>query len=73
MLAPARCEGDINDNGLVDDDDFVLFVQDYQRLDCFVAGTPPNCPSDLNRDCVVNDADFSRFAAAYNQLICLTQ
>lgn len=70
IFAPARCEGDIDDNGFVDDEDFVLFVKEYQLLDCFADGTPPNCPSDLNGDCYVNDADFSRFAAAYNQLIC---
>lgn len=73
VLAPARCEGDLDDNGLVDDDDFALFVQDYQRLICDASGMPPNCPSDLDGTCEVDDADFSLFSTAYNQLICATQ
>lgn len=70
VLAPARCVGDLNDDGLVDDGDFVLFVQDYQRLECDEIEMPPNCPSDLNRSCVVDDGDFVVFAVAYNALLC---
>mgnify|MGYP001344828828 FL=1 len=61
----AACAGDLNNDGFVDDDDFVLFAAAYNELICGLV-----CPADLNDDDVVDDADFVSFASAYNELIC---
>ncbi|MGH7243288.1 MAG: hypothetical protein ACREJD_07715 [Phycisphaerales bacterium] len=68
VLVP--CQGDLNDDGLVDDADFVIFVAAYNILDCADAAMPEHCPSDLNRDGQVDDADFVLFVKAYNDLVC---
>lgn len=61
----AACLGDLNNDGFVDDGDFVLFAAAYDELVCSGA-----CPADLNNDDFVDDADFVVFAAAYDALIC---
>lgn len=66
-----RCVGDLNGDGFVDDDDFVIFAAAYNVLVC-----PTNpalyscCPADFNGDGFVDDDDFVMFAAAYNALLC---
>lgn len=53
-------------DGLVDDEDFLLFVDAYNTMI-----SPPALPrADLNRDGLVDDADFSLFVAAYDTLLC---
>lgn len=53
-------------DGLVDDEDFQLFVDAYN-----IMISPPALPrADLNRDGLVDDADFQIFAAAYDALTC---
>ena len=64
------CLGDLNSDGLVDDADFVLFVQAYNTLLCSDGAMPAGCPSDFNNDTVVDDADFSYFAQGYDVLLC---
>lgn len=65
----AACPADLNEDKLVDDADFVIFVAAYDQLVC--AGSMRHgCPGDLNEDGVVEDADFVVFAAAYNDLMC---
>lgn len=64
------CRGDLTSDGLVDDADFVKFVQAYNLLLCEDDFMPPHCQSDLNRDGTVDDADFVIFASSYNDLIC---
>jgi len=64
------CVADLNNDGLVDDADFSIFVVAYDVLDCADPAMPALCPADLNRDAVVDDADFSIFAVAYNELVC---
>lgn len=66
----ATCAGDLNDDGFVDDADFVIFANAYNLLDCADPTMPSGCPADLNDDSFVDDADFVIFAAAYNELIC---
>lgn len=61
----AACSGDLNNDGFVDDADFVLFAAAYDELVCSGA-----CPADLNNDAFVDDADFVVFAAAYDVLLC---
>ncbi|HEX8877968.1 MAG TPA: hypothetical protein VF777_14565 [Phycisphaerales bacterium] len=67
---PVGCVGDLNNDGLVDDADFVIFAEAYNILDCFDPGMTAGCPADLNSDGFVDDADFVIFADAYNQLLC---
>ncbi|MBS0188670.1 MAG: hypothetical protein JSS51_11415, partial [Planctomycetes bacterium] len=69
QLAPP-CPADLNNDGLVDDSDFVLFAAAYDMLDCADPAMPPGCPADLNNDDTVEDADFVIFAEAYNTLLC---
>jgi hypothetical protein len=64
------CPADLNNDGLVDDSDFVVFVQAYDLLDCADPAMPPSCPADFNADGIVEDADFVAFASAYNTLVC---
>lgn len=73
LYLPVRCTpcaGDFNNDGMVDDADFVVFAAGYDLLDCADPAMPANCPADLNNDDFVDDADFVLFAAAYNQLLC---
>ena len=65
-LTVPPCTGDLNDDLLVDDNDFVLFAQAY---DLFTV--PPADPfADLNGDQVVDDTDFVLFAQAYDLYVC---
>ncbi|MBX3380025.1 MAG: hypothetical protein KF805_08005 [Phycisphaeraceae bacterium] len=69
VLAPP-CPGDFNNDGFVDDSDFVAFAAAYDILDCNDPGMPAGCPADLNGDSLVDDADFVIFASAYDSLLC---
>lgn len=60
------CPADLNNDGMVDDADFVPFVVAYNYLLC----DPPGCPTDFNGDWMTDDADFSIFAVAYDALLC---
>ena len=64
------CPGDINNDGYVDDSDFVLFVAAYNILDCADPSMPAGCPADFNSDNFVDDSDFVIFVGAYNELLC---
>ncbi|MGH7244103.1 MAG: hypothetical protein ACREJD_11870 [Phycisphaerales bacterium] len=66
----AVCPGDLNNDGQVDDSDFVSFAAEYNVLDCADASMPGYCRADLNSDSVVDDADFVMFVPAYDQLVC---
>ncbi|MGH7245111.1 MAG: hypothetical protein ACREJD_16980 [Phycisphaerales bacterium] len=64
------CPGDLNNDQLVDDADFVIFAAAYNLLDCTDPTMPAGCPADLNGDGFVDDSDFVIFVGAYNALIC---
>lgn len=68
--APVACPGDLNNDGFVDDSDFVLFAAAYDLLDCNDPSMPVGCPADLNDDGIVEDSDFVIFATAYDAFIC---
>ncbi|MBX3388287.1 MAG: hypothetical protein KF691_02400 [Phycisphaeraceae bacterium] len=68
---PDPCPGDLNNDGFVDDADFVVFVNAYNILDCADPSMPVLCPADMNGDGFVDDADFVLFVAAYNDLVCV--
>lgn len=65
---PLECPADFNNDGFVDDSDFVQFVVAYNELLCPEA--PGTCPCDLNHDGMVDDTDFVFFVGAYNELLC---
>ncbi len=65
-----NCPADLNDDGLVDDWDFVIFARAYDMLDCADPAMPAGCPADLNHDGIVEDSDFVIFVTAYNELLC---
>lgn len=58
----STCPADLNDDGVVDDADFVRFAESYNLL--------LDPVGDLNQDGVADDGDFVLFAAAYNELVC---
>ncbi|MBX3381451.1 MAG: hypothetical protein KF805_15255 [Phycisphaeraceae bacterium] len=62
----AYCPGDINEDGLVDDADFVEFVPSYNAL----VVPDANKVCDWNGDGLVDDTDFVFFVGYYNNLIC---
>ncbi|MBX3380018.1 MAG: hypothetical protein KF805_07970 [Phycisphaeraceae bacterium] len=64
------CAGDLNNDGFVEDSDFVIFLAAYNILDCADPSMPAGCPADFNNDNFVDDADFVIFVAAYNNLLC---
>jgi len=66
------CPADLDPDGFVDDNDFVVFAASYTLLDCADVAMPVDCPSDLNTDGFVDDADFVLFAQSYGDLICPT-
>ncbi|MBX3390590.1 MAG: hypothetical protein KF691_14165 [Phycisphaeraceae bacterium] len=64
------CPGDLNNDGQVDDSDFVSFAAQYDVLECASASMTGYCRADMNSDEYVDDADFVLFAQAYDQLVC---
>ncbi len=66
----AFCPWDLNNDGVVTDDDFQVFVLAYNILDCADPTMPLGCPSDFTFDRIVNDDDFLPFVQAYNDLLC---
>ncbi|MBS0189324.1 MAG: hypothetical protein JSS51_14765 [Planctomycetes bacterium] len=64
------CPADMTLDYQVDDADFVVFVSQYDTLDCADPAMIVGCPADLSNDGYVDDADFVIFLAAYNQLLC---
>ena len=60
------CGADLNNDGVVDDSDFVYFVNAYNYYLC----DPPGCPTDLNGDWVTDDQDFILFAMQYDGFLC---
>jgi len=67
---PPVCVGDLNEDGLVEDADFVMFLAQYNVLDCSDETMPEFCSADLNFDGFVDDADFVIFLSGYNNLLC---
>ncbi|HEX8878062.1 MAG TPA: hypothetical protein VF777_15040 [Phycisphaerales bacterium] len=70
FTARAFCPWDLNNDGAVDDGDFLVFVLAYNTLDCADAGMPEGCPADFNFDRAVDDLDFQAFVGPYNTLVC---
>ena len=66
-VLPATCRGDLNNDQVVDDIDFVYFAQAY---DLFACPNPAFCPADFNNDGIVDDIDFVLFAQAYDLYLC---
>jgi len=64
------CTGDLNNDSVVDDSDFVVFVAGYNLLLCSDPGMTAGCPADFNSDGQVDDQDFPPFVVAYNALAC---
>ncbi len=60
------CIGDLNIDGLVDDLDFIAFVNAYNAMILPEADSA----ADFNGDKQVDDADFVFFAAWYNRFLC---
>ena len=62
-----RCPGDLNNDGLIDDGDFSVFVGFYN--DFFGPGGPWT-GGDLDGNGVCDDADFVAFVPGYDGLAC---
>lgn len=70
FTARAFCPWDLNNDGVVDDGDFPIFLNAYNILDCADGSMPFGCPADFDRNGVVDDLDFQLFVVAYNALLC---
>ncbi len=70
FTARAFCPWDLNNDGVVNDDDFQIFVLAYDILDCNDGGMPVGCPGDFNFDRAVDDLDFQAFVGPYDTLLC---
>lgn len=70
VTVEAACPSDLDNDGLVDDADFSIFVVAYDVLDCADPAMPSGCPADLTSDGLVNDDDFQSFIVAYNAVLC---
>jgi len=70
FTARAFCPWDLNNDGFVNDDDFVVFLAAYNTLDCADGSMPEGCPADFNYDRFVDDLDFQGFLMPYNNLLC---
>ena len=64
------CPADFNNDTIVDDLDFSIFIVQYDALDCSDPGMPSGCVADLNSDLLVDDQDFSIFVVAYDAVLC---
>mgnify|MGYP002777479616 CR=1 FL=1 len=69
-VSAASCPPDLNADGQVDNDDFVLFASAYNLFDCADPSMPLECPSDFDEDGFVDNADFVIFANAYYDFLC---
>jgi hypothetical protein len=64
------CKGDLNNDGEVGNDDYILLRAEWGRRDC----TPANpCTGDLNEDGIVNVIDFSLLVREWGQTGCPVQ
>lgn len=72
FVPAGSCLCDLNADGLVDDADFAIFVDQYATAICaFLNPAPvPPCAADFTFDFVVDDDDFVVFASAYDALLC---
>lgn len=66
LTVDAYCPGDLNEDGLVDDADFVEFLPSYNAL--VIPEASKLC--DWNGDGLVDDTDFVFFVGYYNTLLC---
>ena len=66
-LGPAAaCTGDFNNDGFIDDDDFVVFAQQYNLFTV----PPANAAADFDSSGFVDDTDFVIFAQSYDRFVC---
>ena len=61
------CEGDFNNDKIVDDSDLAVFTEDFGRTDC---GSEPDCEGDFNSDNDVDGSDLAAFAAEFWRMDC---
>lgn len=66
----AHCDGDLNIDGQVDDEDFTAFDAQYNIYDCAAVRPPVFCTADLNKDGIVDDGDFAIFIHSYDRFGC---
>ena len=64
------CPADFNHDNVVNDFDFLIFLNQYDILLCDDPAMPAGCACDLNSDGLVEDSDFSIFIVAYDALLC---
>ena len=69
VTASAACPGDLNLDGVVDEDDHTLFDEQYSIFDCAEAVAPLFCSADLNFDGYVDQDDWVIFSY-YNVYGC---
>ena len=70
----SNCECDLNDDGICDMQDWLLFGEDWGRTDCGTppgSGNPPNdCECDLNYDGICDMQDWLLFGDDWSRTDC---
>lgn len=69
-FACSECRADLNGDGYVNDEDMVIFAEQYDVMFCPDAGMLVGCPADLDNDNQVDDRDFVIFSHAFDEMIC---
>lgn len=64
------CLGDLNQDRVVDDADFLIFAAAYDALLCSDPTMPAGCPSDFDKNGIVDDMDFQLFVVSYDLATC---
>jgi len=68
--AATGCKGDLDENGCVDTQDWLKFVEGWSQTDCNEAGAE-SCDCDLNDDGTCNIADLLLFGEDWGRTDCL--
>ena len=61
------CEGDFDNDTVVDGSDLAIFAADFGRTDCDTGG---DCPGDFDEDGDVDGSDLAVFAADFGRTDC---
>jgi beta propeller repeat protein len=65
----AECKGDLDGNGAVDKQDWLMFIMDWRRTDCRAAGVEP-CNCDLDHNGICDREDRQLFKEDWGRTDC---
>ncbi len=69
MVSINLCEGNFEDGNDLDQDDLLIFIDDFGRSDCCWPSALP-CEGDFDEDCDVDGADVAVFEDDFGRTDC---